>query len=146
MGEGTTTGKALLVESSGGTDNFHVQDSGVCTGQAFQNNSSAPTASYGTGAGTGPVTDLLAGGQNAVNLFFTTGTGPAASATVVTINLPKTFANGCAASFVAYNAATQPIISNFWLSGTSQNSITISYAGTLAASTAYALSITIFGF
>ena len=146
MGEGTTTGKALLVESSGGTDNFHVQDSGVCTGQAFQNNSSAPTASYGTGAGTGPVTDLLAGGQNAVNLFFTTGTGPAASATVVTINLPKTFANGCAASFVAYNAATQPLIGNFWLSGTSQNSITISYAGTLAASTAYALSITIFGF
>lgn len=146
MGEGTTTGKALLVESSSGTDNFHVQDSGVCTGQAFQNNSSAPTVSYGAAAGTGPVTDLLQGGQNGVNIFFTTGTSPGASAAVFTVNLPKSFANGCAASFVAYNAATQPLIGNFWLSGTSQNSITISYAGTLAASTAYALSITIFGF
>lgn len=145
-GEGTTTGKALLVESSGGTDNFHVQDSGVCTGQAFQNNSSAPTVSYGAAAGTGPTTDLIQGGQNAVNIFFTTGTSPGASAAVFTINLPKTFANGCAASFVAYNAATQPLIGNFWLSGTSTNSITISYAGTLAATTAYALSITIFGF
>lgn len=145
-GDGTTTAKSLLVESSAGTDNFFVQDSGLVTGQAFQNNSSAPTMSYAAGAGTSPVTDLLVGGQNCALLLFTTGTGPSASDTVFTMNLPKSFANGCAASWVAYNAATQPIIGNFWLSASGNNSITVKYAGTLAASTQYGLSITIFGY
>lgn len=148
-GQGTTSSTyGVKVFDAAGTPVllFAVQDNGVVSGNAFQTNSAAPTASYGTGAGTGPTTDLLAGGQNGFNFFFTTGTGPAASATVVTINLPKSFANGCAASWVAANAATQAIIGNFWLSGTGNNSITIAYAGTLAASTAYALSVTLIGY
>jgi hypothetical protein len=145
-GDGTTTAKSLLVENSSGTDNFYVQDSGLVTGQAFQNNSSAPTISYAAGAGTGPATDILVGGQNCALFLFTTGTSPSASDTVFTMNLPKSFANGCAASWVAYNAATQPIIGNFWLSASGNNSITVKYAGTLAASTQYGLSITIFGY
>jgi hypothetical protein len=145
-GDGTTTAKSLLVENSSGTDNFYVQDNGLVTGQAFQNNSSAPTMSYAAGAGTGPTTDILVGGQNCALLLFTTGTGPSASDTVFTMNLPKSFANGCAASWVAYNAATQPIIGNFWLSASGNNSITVKYAGTLAASTQYGLSITIMGY
>jgi hypothetical protein len=145
-GDGTTTAKSLLVENSSGTDNFYVQDSGLVTGQAFQNNSSAPTITYAAGAGTGPATDILVGGQNCALFLFTTGTGPSASDTVFTMNLPKSFANGCAASWVAYNAATQPIIGNFWLSASGNNSITVKYAGTLAASTQYGLSITIMGY
>jgi hypothetical protein len=148
-GQGTTSSTyGVKVFDAAGTPVllFAVQDNGVVSGNAFQTNSAAPTTSYGTGAGTGPVTDLLAGGQNGFNFFFTTGTSPAASATVVTINLPKSFANGCAASWVAANAATQAIIGNFWLSGTANNSITIAYAGTLAASTAYGLSVTIIGY
>lgn len=145
-GLGTTTAKTLLVENSSGTDNFYVQDSGLVSGVAYQSVSAAPTVTYGAAAGTGPTTVLISGAQNGVNIFFTTGTSPSASTTVMTVNLPKSFANGCAASWLAYNAATQPIIGNFWLSGTSQNSITIAYAGTLAASTDYALSITIMGF
>lgn len=145
-GLGTTTAKTLLVENSSGTDNFYVQDSGLVSGVAYQSVSAAPTVTYGAAAGTGPTTVLISGAQNGVNIFFTTGTSPSANTTVMTVNLPKSFANGCAASWLAYNAATQPIIGNFWLSGTSQNSITIAYAGTLAASTDYALSITIMGF
>ncbi len=145
-GLGTTTAKTLLVENSSGTDNFYVQDSGLVSGVAYQSVSAAPTVTYGAAAGTGPTTVLISGAQNGVNIFFTTGTSPSANTTVMTVNLPKSFANGCSASWLAYNAATQPIIGNFWLSGTSQNSITIAYAGTLAASTDYALSITIMGF
>jgi hypothetical protein len=145
-GDGTTTAKALLVENSSGTDNFFVQDNGLVTGQAFQNNTTAPTISYGSGAGTGPTTDILVGGNNGALFLFTTGTSPSASDTVFTMNLNKSFANGCAASWVAYNAATQPVIGNFWLSASGNNSITVKYAGTLAASTQYGLSITIMGY
>jgi hypothetical protein len=145
-GLGTTTAKSLLVENSSGTDNFYVQDNGLITGQAFQNNTTAPTISYASGAGTGPTTDILVGGNNGVLFLFTTGTSPSASDTVFTMNLNKSFANGCAASWVAYNAATQPIIGNFWLSASGNNSITVKYAGTLAASTQYGLSITIMGY
>lgn len=145
-GDGTTTAKSLLVENSSGTDNFYVQDSGLVTGQAFQNNTTAPTISYATGAGTGPTTDILVGGNNGALFLFTTGTSPAANETIFTMNLNKSFANGCAASWVAYNAATQPIIGNFWLSASGNNSITVKYAGTLAASTQYGLSITIMGY
>lgn len=145
-GDGTTTAKSLLVENSSGTDNFYVQDSGLVTGQAFQNNTTAPTISYATGAGTGPATDILVGGNNGALFLFTTGTSPAANETVFTMNLNKSFANGCAASWVAYNAATQPLIGNFWLSASGNNSITVKYAGTLAASTQYGLSITIMGY
>ena len=145
-GDGTGTAKTLLVENSSGTDNFYVQDNGLVSGVAYQSVSAAPTVTYGAGAGTGPTTVLISGAQNGVNIFFTTGTSPSANTTVMTVNLPKSFANGCSASWLPFNAATQPIIGNFWLSGTSQNSITIAYAGTLAASTDYALSITIMGF
>lgn len=147
VGTGTTSATtALLVEGSAGQDNLSVRDDGMVTAGAYQVNSAAPTVSYGTGAGTGPTTDLIAGGQNAVNVFWTTGTGPATNATVFTINLPKNFANGCAATWVAGNDTTRAIIGNFWLSGTSNNSITVAYTGTLAASTAYALSIVIMGY
>lgn len=145
-GDGTGTAKTLLVENSSGTDNFYVQDNGLVTGQAFQNNTTAPTISYAAGAGTGPTTDILVGGNNCALLLFTTGTSPSASDTVFTLNLNKSFANGCVPSWVAYNAATQPIIGNFWLSGVGNNSITVKYAGTLAASTQYGLSITIMGY
>lgn len=147
VGTGTTSGStSFLVEDSSGGDNLKVRDDGVVIARALSATNEAPSIAYGTGAGTGPTTDALDGGNNGFYIIFTTGTGPATNAQVFTATLTKTFPNGVIATISPYGATATGIVQNFFVSGFGGNLAQISYQGTLTASTQYGLMINISGY
>lgn len=147
VGTGTTSGTtALLVEGSGGQDNLNVRDDGVNIGQGFAMASSAPTIAFGTAAGTGPANDLCSGGANGFLLAFTTGTAPATDAAIFTATLPKSYPNGVVATWSCGDKDCLDEAPDIYISGTGNNSVTVSTRSTLTASTAYLIYVTCFGY
>lgn len=144
--DGTGTNKALLVEDSGGTDHFYIQDNGVTISRALGMTSNAPTIAFGAAAGTGPTEDLTVGGNNGFNITFTTGTSPTASSSIFTATFTKSYPNGCVATFAPGNDNAVGVWMNCKISGTANNSITFAYVGTLAASTTYSFLFTVMGY
>ncbi len=147
VGTGTTSSTtALLVEGSGGQDNLNVRDDGVSMGQGFGMVASAPTIAFGSVAGTGPVNDLCAGGANGFVLFFTTGTSPGTNTAIFTATLPKSYPNGVIATWSCGDTDCLDEAPDIYISGTGNNSVTLSTRGTLTASTAYVIYVTCFGY
>lgn len=147
VGTGTGSGTtALLVEGSGGQDNLNVRDDGVNIGQGFAMASSAPSIAFASAAGTGPVNDLCAGGANGFVLFFTTGTSPGTNAAIFTATLPKSYPNGVIATWSCGDTDCLDEAPDIYISGTGNNSVTLSTRGTLTASTAYVIYVTCFGY
>ena len=147
VGTGTTSSTtALLVEGSGGQDNLNVRDDGVSLGQGFGMVANAPTIAFASAAGTGPVNDLCQGGANGFVLFFTTGTSPTTNAAIFTATLPKFYPNGVIATITCGDTDCLDEIADIYISGTGNNSVTLTTRGTLTASTAYVIYITCFGY
>ena len=147
VGTGTTSGTtALLVEGSGGQDNLNVRDDGVNIGQGFAMASSAPSIAFASAAGTGPVNDLCSGGANGFVLFFTTGTSPGTNAAIFTATLPKSYPNGVIATWSCGDTDCLDEAPDIYISGTGNNSVTLSTRSTLTASTAYVVYVTCFGY
>ena len=147
VGTGTTSGTtALLVEGSGGQDNLNVRDDGVNIGQGFAMASSAPSIAFGSAAGTGPSNDLCSGGANGFLLAFTSGTAPGSNAAIFTATLPKTYPNGVVATWSCGDTDCLDEAPDIYVSGTGNNSVTISTRSTLTASTPYLIYVTCFGY
>lgn len=147
VGTGTTSGTtALLVEGSGGQDNLNVRDDGVNIGQGFAMASSAPTITFGSAAGTGPSNDLCSGGANGFLLAFTSGTAPGSNAAIFTATLPKSYPNGVVVTWSCGDTDCLDEAPDIYVSGTGNNSVTISTRSTLTASTSYLIYVTSFGY
>jgi len=147
VGTGTASGStALLVEGSGGQDNLNVRDDGVNIGQGFAMASNAPSIVFGAAAGTGPTNDLCSGGANGFVLLFTTGTGPSAASSIFTATLPKSYPNGVVATITCGDTDCLDEIADIYISGTGNNSVTLTTRGTLTASTAYLIYCTVIGY
>lgn len=147
VGTGTGSGTtALLVEGSGGQDNLNVRDDGVSLGQGFGMVANAPTIAFASAAGTGPVNDLCQGGANGFVLFFTTGTSPGTNAAIFTATLPKSYPNGVIATWSCGDTDCLDEAPDIYISGTGNNSVTLSTRSTLTASTAYVVYVTCFGY
>ena len=147
VGTGTTSGStAFLVEGSGGQDNFKTRDDGVNIGQGFAMESNAPTIAFGLASGTGPTNDLCQGGANGFILFFTTGTSPTTNSAIFTATLPKFYPNGVVATWSCGDTDCLDEAPDIYISGTGNNSVTLSTRSTLTASTAYVVYVTCFGY
>lgn len=147
VGTGTTSSStALLVEGSGGQDNFKTRDDGVNIGQGFAMESNAPTIAFGLASGTGPTNDLCQGGANGFILFFTTGTSPTTNSAIFTATLPKFYPNGVVATWSCGDTDCLDEAPDIYISGTGNNSVTLSTRSTLTASTAYVVYVTCFGY
>ncbi len=149
VGDGATSStSAVIVKDSSGNQHVKVRDDGVAIIRAISGVSGAPSISFGTGAGTGPTNDLCVGSNNGFQLIFTTGTTPTNNASVFTATIAKSFPNGCTAVFSPGTDATRAVIGGFWVSGTGNNSVTISYnnTGALAASTQYSILVVLIGY
>lgn len=149
VGNGATSGtSALIITDSSANQHVKVRDDGVAIIRAISGVSGAPSIAFGTGAGTGPVNDLCVGSNNGFQLIFTTGTTPTNNASVFTATIGKSFPNGCTAVFSPGTNGTRAVIGGFWVSGTGNNSVTISYnnTGALAASTQYSILVILIGY
>lgn len=105
---------------------------------------SGTNVSFDTGAGTGPTTDSITGGGNWIAFTFTTGTSPAASATVATITLAQSFPNETCPIPSAGNANAAGQMTNFFTEATT-TTITLKVTTALAASTQYIIRFNLFG-
>ncbi|HSG51861.1 MAG TPA: hypothetical protein VLA40_07110, partial [Rheinheimera sp.] len=105
---------------------------------------SGTNVSFDTGAGTGPTTDSITGGGNWIAFTFTTGTSPAASATVATITLAQSFPNETCPIPSAGNANAAGQMTNFFTEATT-TTITLKVTTALAASTHYIIRFNLFG-
>ena len=149
VGNGATSGtSALIITDSSANQHVKVRDDGVAIIRAISGVSGAPSIAFGTGAGTGPANDLCVGSNNGFQLIFTTGTTPTNNASVFTATIGKSFPNGCTAVFSPGTDGTRAVIGGFWVSGTGNNSVTISYnnTGALAASTQYSILVVLIGY
>jgi hypothetical protein len=99
---------------------------------------------FDTGAGTGPTTDSITGGGNWIAFTFTTGTSPAASATVAVITLAQSFPNETCPIPAAGNANAAGQMTNFYTEATT-TTITLKVTSALAASTQYIVRFNLFG-
>lgn len=146
------SGQANRVPFFGGIDS--ISSSGLLT---FSNNRlnsnqyingsnsySGSNVSFDTGAGTGPTTDSITGGGNWIAFTFTTGTSPAASATVATITLAQSFPNETCPIPSAGNANAAGQMTNFFTEATT-TTITLKVTTVLAASTQYIVRFNLFG-
>lgn len=105
---------------------------------------SGTNVAFDTGAGTGPTTDSITGGGNWIAFTFTTGTSPAASATVATITLAQSFPNETCPIPSAGNANAAGQMTNFFTEATT-TTITLKVTTALAASTQYIIRFNLFG-
>lgn len=131
----TTPGRALDVN-------------GMSRAWSFENVSDAPIVVYSSGAGTGAASSLVQGGGNCVSISFNTGTSPVLNGQIMQVTLPAGtfYTNGLVVVKDAGNVQTQADIGKFIISGTGQNSITVTANGTLSASTPYVLRLLFVGF
>ena len=146
------SGQANRVAFFGGIDS--ISSSGLLT---FSNNRlnsnqyingsnsySGSNVAFDTGAGTGPTTDSITGGGNWIAFTFTTGTSPAASATVATITIAQSFPNETCPISSAGNANAAGQMTNFFTEATT-TTITLKVTTALAASTQYIVRFNLFG-
>ena len=105
---------------------------------------SGTNVAFDTGAGTGPTTDSITGGGNWIAFTFTTGTSPAASATVAVITLAQSFPNETCPILAAGNANAAGQMTNFYTEATT-TTITLKVTSALAASTQYIVRFNLFG-
>ena len=118
------------------------------------NEYSSGNVSFGTGAGTGPSLTQIVGTGNAVMVRFSTGTTPTANGNIFTITYPTAFLTasmvnfsaGCnnASAVAGDNTATDFL--KFKISTSDATTFIFKAVGTLAASTAYALTFNVFGY
>lgn len=149
VGNGATSGtSSLIITDSSSNQHVKVRDDGVAIIRATAMVSGAPTIAAGTGMGTSPTIDLVVGGCNGFIILFTTGTSPTAGASIFTATIAKSYPNGCVATFSANNDATAAIIASLKVSGTGNNSATLSMVGgaSLTAATQYALHVILYGY
>lgn len=116
--------------------------------KTFINTSAAPGVVVGTGMGTSPSGISVVGGQNGFIYSFTTGTSPAAAATIFTVTYNATFPTGSFPVFSPGNTATAAAIGNgnIYIGSTTASTFVVSSVGSLTASTAYVLYFNIFGY
>jgi hypothetical protein len=120
---------------------------GVSRSDVFENGtSSTPTlSSFGTGAGTSPVSNSLNGGQNYFVWTFTTGSSPSAGGVVATISLPTPFTVSPIPVWSGGNDASDP--SRFRVGTVTSSTFQIvNRGGALAGSTQYVLYIHVGGY
>jgi hypothetical protein len=118
------------------------------------NEYSSGNVNFGTGAGTGPSLTQIVGTGNAVMVRFSTGTTPTANGNIFTITYPTAFLTasmvnfsaGCnnASAVAGDNTATDFL--KFKISTSDATTFIFKAVGTLAASTAYALTFNVFGY
>jgi hypothetical protein len=114
--------------------------------RTFVNTNAVPTVTPGTGMGTTPTGISVLGGQNGFFYGFTTGTSPAANATIFTVTPATAFPTFIIPVFCAANQQTATDISKFRISASGNTSFTVAANGTLSASTAYALYFVVIGY
>ena len=115
---------------------------------------SSGNINFGNGAGTSPTLTQIVGTGNSVMVRFSTGTVPTASGTIFTITYPTAFLTasmvnfsaGCnnASAVAGDNAATDLL--KFKILTSDATTFVFKAVGTLAASTAYALTFNVFGY
>lgn len=149
VANGATSGtSSLIITDSSSNQHVKVRDDGVAIIRATAMVSGAPSIAPGTGMGTTPTVDLVVGGCNGFIILFTSGTSPTAGASIFTATIAKSYPNGCVATFSANNDATAAIIASIKVSGTGNNSVTLSMVGgaSLTAATQYALHVILYGY
>lgn len=112
----------------------------------FLNPVNVSSVAYGTGAGTGPITNQLYGGINCFTFKFTTGTTPAANGDIFTITLPITNPVNTIFCMCAANPQTATDWSKFYIISQGTTFFTVKANGTLAASTAYSFNVLNMGY
>lgn len=111
---------------------------------------SAGNLAFGTGAGTGPSLASISGGNNFLQVTFTTGTTPTADGVIFTLTYPN-----------AFGSLTYPVLyprndpgginmlnesTKFNVESAGATSMQVVANGTLTASTQYAMSIIVMGY
>lgn len=124
---------------------------GVARATQWRNTGNDYTAAnlvFDTGAGTGPTLHTIAGGNNWVEIDFTTGTAPTANGNIFTVTYPNAFT----ANSIVVPGANDPDAANaigdklVYLSTTNTTTFTLTANGTLPASTRMFLSFSIGGY
>lgn len=128
---------------------FPLDVAGVARAEQYRNTGNLYTAAnvaFGTGAGTGPTLVSIAGGNNCVEISFTTGTAPTANGNIFTITYPNAFGNNSIVARDAQNANASTDFTKFMSSTSNSNTFVVQANGTLTASTTYTLGYVIFGY
>lgn len=126
---------------------------GVTRALQFRNTGnlySAANVAFGAGAGTGPVINSISGGNNFMQITFTTGTTPTADGEIFTLTYPNAYGT---LSYVVPGPRGDPTGNNFLdeqskfnISAAPAASFTMKANGTLTASTQYGISFIIGGY
>jgi hypothetical protein len=141
-------GVNAYTDSVGNLGRYEPQSSPDYMGQLSVGNliidsTSVPTMAPGTGAGTSPTCTTVTGNNNSMVLSCTTGTSPAASATLATITYSGTLAkapSGC--QLTPLNNASSSAMYDLHLTTPSTTSFTIVVGTTsLSASTNYSFNV-----
>ena len=99
-----------------------------------------PSATLGTGAGTGATLNSIIGGPNGFQITFTTGTTPTAGGIVFTVTLGTAFPTQHLFVPGARNAQAAADLNKFYISAFSTTQLSVTNAnGALAASTQYVM-------
>ena len=148
-----TTGAAAFVGINLDAPIHPLDVSGVARSTQFRNTGNLYAAGnvvFGTGAGTGPVLGSISGGNNWLQITFTTGTTPTANGDIFTITYPNAYGNSSRVAFSpsgnpgGINASTE--ITKFYISPFVAASFTMKANGTLTASTQYGFSFSVGGY
>lgn len=124
----------LPVTGQGGVTNFRLNKNGVAF---FAGGTATPSNTPGTGAGTGP-TVTISGSDQAGLITITTGSSPAANATLVTVTFSATY--GAAPRAISLDPANANAAgANVWVDSASAaaGTFTLKVGTALAASTTY---------
>jgi hypothetical protein len=126
------------------TQELHVN--GDVIARQYMNATAAPSVSFGSGAGTGPVNNSMAGGVNFFQWLFTTGTSPVLIGDIATITLNQAFPSNPVIVMTPRSASAANEWTKFYISGSGGNAFTIKANGTLTASTSYNINFIVGGY
>lgn len=114
-------------------------------GNRFIGRLSPPTITPGTGMGTAPTGITTTGSINGFQISFTTGSAPAANATIFTATYGQTFPTGSVVVFSPRNSTTASQTTRFFVSANTTTGFTFTSNGALDANTTYTFSFVIMG-